>query len=422
MLRGRSSAAPAAGQFLRVTISSPQISLLGAAISATSISLEAVIGAETTVTMSATGLSLTFSDGGATPLIGVTVASAQLTVTSTGVLATITGGVLTENISGVDLGGTIGVRIDTRNPANRYVRITIDNGTVAFGSGNVFSLGGSFTFEQVQVSPSRTVVKVAASGVTATIGSVVNVTNGSGILLVSEVGLAGSFSATASITMPAGIDIVATTFRIDVNTSGAAVTESLVVNGDTISMALPAGPFLQVAVIGAKLFIGDEPSITADLFFRSAGASVFFGVKNFAVTVDGNVVGGGEGAFVVLSNGIAGIASGSVSLSGGGVSAGASGTLRVNTTGAQVTQSFTFDGQTFALDIPGTAGGTFFDLAITGASLNIGGFVTIEIGSGSFTGGVLAGVRVFLGQGPAFFPDGTSNSAARGVLLTNAFG
>ena len=199
-----------------------------------------------------------------------------------------------------------------------------------------------------------------------------NVTNGSGILLASELGVAGSFSATASVTLPAGVDIVATTFRIDVNTSAAAVSESLLINGDTLELSLPGGPFLQVAVIGASVFIGDEPSITADLFFRSASGDVFFGVRNFAVTIDGNVVGGGEGAFLVLATGIAGIASGSVSGSVGPVSGGASGTLRINTTNTHVQRSFTFDGQTFSLDLPQGTDGMFFDLAVTGASLNIG--------------------------------------------------
>ena len=135
---------------------------------------------------------------------------------------------------------------------------------------------------------------------------------------------------------------------------------------------------------------------------------VFFGVRNLAVTLDGQTVGSGEGAFLVLSNGVVGIASGSVSLSAGEIQAGASGNLRVNSTGATVNTSVTIDGQVFGFNIPGIVGDVFFDLQVTDASLNIGGFVIIE---GSISGGVITG-NIFLGQGPTHFADNTVNPRA----------
>ena len=412
-------AAPAGGRFLRVDVATPTLTILGVSLTATALSLQAVFGAETTVELRVADLHVALGEAGA-PLVEVDIADALLVVSSAGVVADVTGGTLSESIAGVDVAGTAGLRLDTTNPASQYLRVTLTPATVTLGTQ---SLSGSFVFEQIQASPSRSVVRIAASGVTLSLGSVVAVTAGSGFLLATPVGLAGSLSATAALTLPAGVDVTANTFRVDVNTTSLPVAEALVLNGDALTLALPAGPFVQVAVLGASLFIGEQPAITADLLFRLEGAEVVFAVRNLAVTVGGQVVGGGEGAFVVLASGVAGIASGSVAVSSGPVTGGASGTLRVNATGAAINRTITFGGQTFTLAMPAGTDGTFFDLTVTGATLNIGGFVVIE-GGGSFSAGrfVLAGVRVFLGQGPSHFDDGSVNTAARGVLLDDAYG
>ena len=210
------------------------------------------------------------------PLVALDVASALLVISAAGVLADVSGGTLTENVAGVDVTGTAGLRIDTTNPANQFVRITLAPATLTIGAE---TLAGNFVFEQITASPSRTVVRIAATGVTLSLGSVVSVTNGSGFLLVSALGVAGSLSATAALTLPAGIDITATTFRVDVNSTAVPVVESLLLNGDAVELALPAGPFVQVAVLDASLFVGDQPTITADVLFRRDGADIVFAVR-----------------------------------------------------------------------------------------------------------------------------------------------
>ncbi len=428
-LRGTVSAQfSSSPQRLRVDVAAPSIELLGAAIGATSLSLETVFGTdggENTVSLTATGLTLSIGDGGATPLLAISVATAGLTVSSSGVLAIVDGATLsTNNIAGVTIAGTFGLRIDTRNPANRSVRVSVTGATVSFASG-LYSVGGNFSFEQVQVSASRTVVKAAASAVTATLGTAITVSNGSGVVIASELGLAGSLSASVAFSLPSTLDIVASTFRVDINTTSQPVSESLNVGGDPVQLALPAGPFIQVQALGASVYVGDTVSLTADLYFRKDATRVFFAVRKMAITVDGDQLGSGEGAFLLTATGIAGVASGSVSVAGGGASASATGTLRLNATGSALTASFSIDGQVFALDLPAGTDGLYLDLAISDVSLNFGGFVTIEVGTGSITPGgtsTFTGVRVFLGSGPAFFDDGTANPSARGVLLSNASG
>ncbi|HEY3484876.1 MAG TPA: hypothetical protein VGK49_05795, partial [Ilumatobacteraceae bacterium] len=187
----------------------------------------------------------------------------------------------------------------------------------------------------------------------------------------------------------------------------------------------------EVAILDASVFIGEQPTITADVYFRRSGLQTFFAVRDFAVTIGGQVVGGGEGAFLMLSTGVAGIVSGSVQASGGGVAGSASGTLRINTTGTAQSVDFTFGDTQFQFDLPAGTDGLFFQLTVTDVSINLGGFVTVEIGEGSFdtTSGVVSDVRIFLGSGPAFFDNGTAdeaddeeNPAARGVLIEDAYG
>ena len=175
---GHADVLVAGGPYFRVEVSNATLGILGAAITATSLSLEKVTDPATgvtTVTMSAAGLTLAIGDGGATPLVSVGPATGVVTITSTGVFADISGLTLTENIAGVDITGTAGLTLDTRNPSSQYVRITVAKALVSAGG---FTIGGDLSFERVQVSPSRAIVKVGVTHLMASIGGVVSVTGG----------------------------------------------------------------------------------------------------------------------------------------------------------------------------------------------------------------------------------------------------
>src|SRR4029078_11025192 len=89
------------------------------------------------------------------------------------------------------------------------------------------SFGANRSVGRVQVSPSRAVVKIGATAVTTSIGSVVRVTNGSGLRIATSNGIAGSLSAAVTFTLPAGVAIVATSFKVEFNTTSVAVSESM---------------------------------------------------------------------------------------------------------------------------------------------------------------------------------------------------
>ncbi len=96
--------------------------------------------------------------------------------------------------------------------------------------------------------------------------------------------------------------------------------------------------------------------------------------------------------------------------------------VRVNTTGKAVDTTIELGGQTIAITFAApTAATDVFEVSLSGLSIDIGGFVTIE-GNVTFSNGTFAGegLRIFLGRGPATLGTGGTNPLAVGVLLTDA--
>ena len=150
----------------------------------TSLSLERVIDpdtAVTTVTMTATRLDVVDRRRRRHPIVSVGPANGVLTITGTGVSADITGLTLTENIGGVDIGGTAGHQ--ARHPQPRQP-IRTDHGR----RGHVtFGTSGALLLRRL-TSPSsgsrcrrrgRSSRSASSTLVTTSIGAVVNVTDGS---------------------------------------------------------------------------------------------------------------------------------------------------------------------------------------------------------------------------------------------------
>ena len=107
------------------TCALPILSVLGVELTADTLSLEAQWGAERTVSITATGVTISLGDGGSSPLVTVEVASAGLTVSSTGIVAVVTGATLTSAIAGISLAGGAGLHLDTTDPSNQFVRVTL---------------------------------------------------------------------------------------------------------------------------------------------------------------------------------------------------------------------------------------------------------------------------------------------------------
>ena len=102
------------------------------------------------------------------------------------------------------------------------------------------------------------------------------------------------------------------------------------------------------------------------------------------------------------------------------MSAGGRALLRVNTTNTTLDETITLGTRTIAIKF-GEQEKSAFAISVSGLSLNIGGFVTIE-GDVAITNGVFAGdgLTIFLGRGPAKMANGETNPLAVGAMITGA--
>ena len=424
--------APAAvgGTYFHVIVTNGTLSILGTTLSANEFDFQS---ANAIITLNVSNLTLKLGDG-SPDLADVTVASASLNITSQGISTpTPIAASVNVNVPGVSFTGSFTVSIDT-TPAVDALTISSTNG-VTLNVPGALSLGGSFVLQQVTVA-GRKVVTVGVSGLTLTLGGAnafVSVINGSGVLLLNSLGLAGSFSVMIQPLAIPGVTMSATTIALSLNTGNAAVTDAVPLPGGTLTLNLPAGPFVQVTAIGALITVGSF-SLNGDFTFEQDSlGNTLIAVANASLTQDGNGITGGQGAFVVIpagagnSGGFAGFLSGVVQVSAGaGFSAGGTVEVRVNTTNKPVNQAINLGGQSISIvfaanETAAVSPPAFVQVSVGSASLQIGQFVTLE-GNFSFTNNMLGAtdVTIFLGRGPPQLADGSANPNAQGVLVTNA--
>ena len=257
----------------------------------------------------------------------------------------------------------------------------------------------------------------------------VDIVDAEGQILIAPAGVAARFTVTDfDFTLP-GLTIGTGTIEIRINTTPIEVNESFTVAGSTTMLTLPAGPYVSVVVLGADVTLAGTIALSGDFAFDQAtkadGSIVTrIGVTNLEVAVmigaDGATLTDGEGGFVVLPTGIAGYVSGDVSAYAGPLELGGRILLRVNKSGVEVDETI----QVGARDVHirfGPTEGDVFEVAISGLTLHIGDFISVE-GNVAFSSGKFAGtgLKVFLGQGPATLANGELNPLATGILLTNA--
>jgi hypothetical protein len=98
--------------------------------------------------------------------------------------------------------------------------------------------------------------------------------------------------------------------------------------------------------------------------------------------------------------------------------------IRINNTGSAVDQSVNFNGSDTNLFFS-EAESNIFAVSVSNASIRVGDLLTLE-GSLSFSdvngyqSAAGTGIRIFMGEGPARFADGTINPQARGMLIEDA--
>ena len=269
----------------------------------------------------------------------------------------------TVNVNGTSLAVNLG--------AGPYLRVASTGTTPATTAtlqvqGTV--LRGNFEFERKTTAASQTVVTVAATAVSVELGpnggSLVRVTNGSGLFLLTTAGLAGDASATVSVVVP-GVATSSGTFRLRVNTRPTPVNESVTVNGSPVTVNVPSGPYVRVDATALSLsFLGLDVSGNFSFEQRTSAAGqtlVTVEASNVAFDFGNGMVSGTNGsAFLVFSpGGVAG--SGSLTLAVQAFGNGFSRTFdwSFNTLAASASHQFNIGTALRELNLPG---GPYFRL------------------------------------------------------------
>ncbi|MBL9136319.1 MAG: hypothetical protein JNK85_10640, partial [Verrucomicrobiales bacterium] len=270
--------------------------------------------------------------------------------------------ILDETIT-IDGSNGPGVRVafDSKDPVERFE--ALDAELSVLGQ----TLSGNFSFDQVSTGSGPTAPKtlrIAATDVSLSLGDGANgvrITNGSGALISTGAGIAGSIQATVGLQIP-GVDF-AGVFSVALNTTGIEISQIFTVGTSTIALSLPAGPYLRVEGVGVRLSIAGQ-TLTGDFAFEQvtpAGAATpvtTITARNVSFSIQAGgadvvTLTRGRGAFVVRDTGLAGEIGGSVALNlPAAVEFRGDFTLRINNTNVEVDEQFAIGGETFDLELP----------------------------------------------------------------------
>ena len=288
----------------------------------------------------------------------------------------------------VDLDGTA---VSVVAPAGPYLRVElrgIDANTPATLSVAGQTLSGHFDFEQRSTVGARasSVLTVAFAGVSLNLGPagnpILSATNGQGLFVLGSGGLAGEASADVALAVGTGVSLTGT-LKIAINNTASDAFHAMDVNGQRVTVDLPAGPYVRVAGEGITLAVGGAVDLTGNFSFEQAltggnetvvkVAATQVGAQLRAGSVSMNLT-NGSGLFILKTSGLAGRATGAVSLQGvNGLTMSATMTMEFNKTG--VAFSDVIGGQTLNF-----ARADYFQMS-GAAALNIANFVSV---SGSF--------------------------------------
>ncbi len=321
------------------------------------------------------------------------------------------------------------VALDT-TAAPRTFRLGATAATVTSG---VASFTADVSIVQRVGADGQAVLTVAVADLDAAlfagVDRVVSVSDGAGAFVVTGDGIAGSASGTGSFGI-ADLGIASGAVRVDVNTTGVNIDESVAIGPSILPIRAEAGDYLRVLVTDASAAISYDAdtdlTISGNLLFERSGARTVLGVSDLAVslastTLDDAELFGGEGAFIVSAAGLAGVVSGRATTSFGDVAIGGRVGIRLNTTGAVVASTMVnVAGRQFTIEF------TEADVLEVFGSINtfdLAGFVTIDGGVdfGVASGGsvtIQSGTVLFVGEGPASTPSGAPNPSARGLRFT----
>ena len=277
-------------------------------------------------------------------------------------------------------------------------------------------LQASFAFEQTTTASGAKIVRVGVSGGQLSLATgLVSVSAINGLLIAANGGLAGSLAGAVSIDAGAGFSLSGS-FSLAVNTTGDAVAQSFVVGGTTVSVDVPAGPFVRVTGVGVSLIVAGQ-RVSGDFVFEqittALGQAVRVALANgtFAIGDGAQAIVSltqATGALIVVggaNKGIAGRISGNVSLGVDNFSLTGSLALAINTRAVAVDETFVVNGFATRLQLPA---GPFVRLTGTGVSLTAGGarfsgnftFERTTLGTENVVSASFSNVEVALGPRP----------------------
>ncbi|MCX5671146.1 MAG: hypothetical protein NTU94_07500, partial [Planctomycetota bacterium] len=402
-----------------MTATNATLEVLGQKVTGNFMFRESRTVAGNTVELRVSGATARFGAG--TGLVQAALADGSVVFSNRGVTASLTGTV-TVAVTGVSLDGSFAFQLDTTQ-AQPYVRLS-GIGVKLTVSRQVVS--GDFVFEGATASDGKAVVRAAVANagldLAADTSKFLSVSAARGAMVVTESGLAAAIEG-AVASQVGDFTLTAIKGRIEINTAGAPVDETIAVGSDSVRVQVASGPFVHVVVIGGHAAL-KQAQISGDFTFsqtiRQADGVVLttqFAMANVAVTLSGQGLQNGRGAFIIIAGGVAGVLTGEASIDTAGVTVGGTLGFRVNTTGADVDQTIELPGRSIHIVLAKD----LLEFFGAGLSFNVGDFVTVE-GTVAFTAGEFAGtgLTLFLGQGPFRLDAGAENPAAVGVVLRNA--
>ena len=208
------------------------------------------------------------------------------TVAGTGGLAGTISADVAVNIPGVTFSGSFGLRINTTNgavndsitvggvpltidlPAGPYLRV--EGVGVTLGVAGV-ALTGNFAFQRVGAGTTAQTVILASDVSLSLGGDAIEIFDGSGAFVIKPAGLAGALSVSIRANLGGAVTLGGTV-KLEINQTGAEVDDSFELAGETITLDLPEGPYLRVALTG----IGGAPAFLEIAGQRLTAASFSF--------------------------------------------------------------------------------------------------------------------------------------------------
>ena len=214
------------------------------------------------------------------------------------------------------------------------VRAFADEATLTIAG--VSTTADLFFERTTRVSDDSGVIKVAVADLDFTLfgglDQLVTITNGQGLFLITDDGMAGAFSVSVAFHLPLGLTISAQTVSVAINNTNVDVHEEFHIPGDTEVLDVAAGPYVRVeanTVVMGVTVNGTLYGLTANVFqleqitlpdttevVKIAASGLH---TSLPVPGGNDVLDNGWGGMILYDDGVAAMAKGNVALFSGAV-------------------------------------------------------------------------------------------------------